>query len=511
MSASSPVRVRFAPSPTGYLHVGGARTALFNWLYARHTGGTFILRIEDTDFERSTQEMVEGILVGMRWLGLDWDEGPFFQSQRMELYQATAKRLVDSEHAYYCFCKKDQEGAPPLPGVGKGGGFSGRDDGPEGGDFVKKDRDPCRSIPRDEAERRRASGEAAAVRFLVPETGSTRFDDAVFGPIEIAHAEIEDFVLLRSDGVPTYHLSVVADDLDMRITHVIRGADHVSNTPKQKLIYDALGAPLPVFAHLPLILGPDKTRLSKRHGATSVIAYKDEGFLPEAFRNYLALLGWSPPDSTKEIMNDQELISLFSLEGISKSNAVFDRTKLEWMNSEYIRGLPVEQLTERLLPIVRAAGYDADSGKMQRITPLIRERIKLLKDVLTAADFFFLDDDVARANDVARADDVARAPSPALSYDTTLLIPQKGDLAMAKKALERAREVLAHTDFNHQALDQALRTAAKEMGLKPGQMFWPIRVAVTGRTASPPLFETLEVLGRDASLARIGRAIENIP
>jgi len=474
MAASSPVRVRFAPSPTGYLHVGGARTALFNWLYARHTGGTFILRIEDTDFERSTQEMVEGILVGMRWLGLDWDEGPFFQSKRMALYQATAKRLVESGNAYYCFCKKELErGESPT-----------KEDA--SGDFSKH-RDPCRALPRDETVRRRASGEAAAVRFLVPEVGSTRFDDAVFGPIEIAHSEIEDFVLLRSDGVPTYHLSVVADDIDMRITHVIRGADHVSNTPKQMLLYQALGAPLPVFAHVPLILGPDKTRLSKRHGATSVIAYKDEGFLPEAFRNYLALLGWSPPDSTKEIMNDEELISLFSLEGISKSNAVFDRTKLEWMNAEYIRALPVEQLTERLLPIVRAAGYDADSDKMQRITPLIRERIKLLRDLLTAADFFFTDE----------------LPT----YDTALLIPQKGDLAMAKKALERGREVLAHTDFNHQALGQALRTAAKEMGLKPGQMFWPIRVAVTGRTASPPLFETLEVLGKETALKRIGKAM----
>jgi glutamyl-tRNA synthetase len=360
----------------------------------------------------------------------------------------------------------------------------------KGGDSHKKEDDPCRGIPRDEAERRRASGEPAAVRFLVPETGSTRFDDVVFGAIEISNAEIEDFVLLRSDGMPTYHLSVVADDLDMRITHIIRGADHVSNTPKQKLIYEALGVPLPVFAHLPLILGPDKTRLSKRHGATSVIAYKDEGFLPEAFRNYLALLGWSPPDATKEIMSDRELISLFSLEGISKSNAVFDRTKLEWMNAEYIRALPVDELSERLLPIVRSVGYEVDPCKMRQITPLIRERIKLLSDVLTAADFFFVED----------------LPP----YDAALLIPQKGDLAMAKKALERTREVLAHTDFNHQALGQALRSAAKEMGLKPGQMFQPIRVAVTGRTASPPLFETLEVLGKEKALKRIEQALQTM-
>ncbi|HXP48280.1 MAG TPA: glutamate--tRNA ligase, partial [Terriglobales bacterium] len=227
MPASSPVRVRFAPSPTGYLHVGGARTALFNWLYARHTGGTFILRIEDTDFERSTQEMVEGILVGMRWIGLDWDEGPFFQSQRLELYRSTAARLVQSGHAYYCFCTKEllEQRRAAAPAAGQ----------------AAKDDDPCRRIPKDDAERRRAAGEAAAVRFAVPESGSTRFDDAVFGPIDISNAEIEDFVLLRSDGVPTYHLSVVADDLDMRITHIIRGADHVSNTPKQKLLYEALG------------------------------------------------------------------------------------------------------------------------------------------------------------------------------------------------------------------------------------------------------------------------------
>ena len=413
----------------------------------------------------------------MRWLGLDWDEGPFFQSQRMELYRATAARLVESGHAYYCFCSK--EVIEQRRTVAQTEGRAAKDD------------DPCRRIPKYDAERRRAAGEAAAVRFSVPETGSTRFDDAVFGPIEIANAEIEDFVLLRSDGVPTYHLSVVADDLDMRITHIIRGVDHVSNTPKQKLIYEALGAAPPVFAHVPLILGADKTRLSKRHGATSVIAYKDEGFLPEAFRNYLALLGWSPPDATKEIMSDRELISLFSLEGISKSNAVFDRTKLEWMNAEYIRALPVDELSERLLPIVCAAGYDVEPCRMTQITPLIRERIKLLRDVLTAADFFF----------------VKELPP----YDTALLIPQKGDLAMAKKALDHAREVLAHIDFNHQALDQALRTAAKEMGLKPGQMFQPIRVAVTGRTASPPLFKTLEVLGPETALKRIEQALRQSP
>lgn len=308
-------RVRFAPSPTGYLHVGGARTALFNWLFARHFGGTLVLRIEDTDLERSTEEMVQGILQGLSWLGIDWDEGPFYQTKRVELYKAAAEKLIQSRAAYYCFCTKEdlesrrakaaQEGRPP-----KYGGT-------------------CRKLDREQAQRRKQSGEPAAVRFAVPESGSTAFHDAVFGKVEFANTELEDFVLLRSDGSPTYHLSVVADDIDLRISHIVRGADHISNTPKQALLYAALGAALPLFAHVPLILGPDKTRLSKRHGATSVMAYRDEGIVPEAFRNYLALLGWTPPDGAAEVLGDQDLIRLFSLEGISKSNAVFDRAKLE--------------------------------------------------------------------------------------------------------------------------------------------------------------------------------------
>ncbi len=325
-------RVRFAPSPTGYLHVGGARTALFNWLFARHTGGTLILRIEDTDFERSSEEMVEGILVGMRWLGLDWDEGPFYQSKRLSLYTETADKLLASGDAYYCFCTKEEleqrraeatkAGRPPM--------YDGR----------------CRKIAREEALRRKQAGEPCAVRFAVPQGGATSFDDAVFGKVEFQNSELEDFVLLRSDGIPTYHLSVVADDLDMRLTHIIRGADHISNTPKQVLQYRALGAELPIFAHVPLILGPDKTRLSKRHGATSVISYKDLGIVPEAFRNFLSLLGWSPGAAGKdaagkdrEIFGSDELIRLFSLEGISKSNAVFDNDKLAW--SPLIFSLPV--------------------------------------------------------------------------------------------------------------------------------------------------------------------------
>src|SRR5271155_3910336 len=319
-------RVRFAPSPTGYLHVGGARTALFNWLFARHTGGTLILRIEDTDFERSSEEMVGGILEGMTWLGLDWDEGPFFQSKRLDLYKTTAEKIIASGNAYPCFCTKEElerrraeataAGRPPM--------------------YDRR----CRRLSAHEVAAKRAAGLTAAIRFAVPESGSTYFDDAVFGRVEFANSEIEDFVLLRSDGIPTYHVSVVADDMDMRMTHIIRGADHISNTPKQVLQYVALGAELPVFAHVPLILGPDKTRLSKRHGATSVMAYRDEGIVPEAFRNFLALLGWTPQavdGVAREVMSDAELIAAFDLGGVSRSNAVFDRPKLDWFNTEYIR------------------------------------------------------------------------------------------------------------------------------------------------------------------------------
>src|SRR6201997_1860274 len=382
MSSAGSPRVRFAPSPTGYLHVGGARTALYNWLFARHFGGTFILRIEDTDFERSSEEMVEGILEGMRWIGLDWDEGPFYQSKRLDLYRATAERLLASGHAYYCFCTKAEleqrraeaaaAGRPPM--------------------YDRR----CRSIERATAAARKGAGEACAVRFAVPDGGSTGFDDAVFGRVEFANSEIEDFVLLRSDGIPTYHLSVVADDLDMRLTHIIRGADHISNTPKQVLQYQALGAELPVFAHVPLILGPDKTRLSKRHGATSVIAYKDMGIVPEAFRNFLALLGWTPGSDYKdrEIFSSDDLVHLFALDGISKSNAVFNNDKLAWFNTEYIRAYSAE----KLLPLIEEewakAGFTPARSREEILAAidLLKPRARNLKDFATVFRAYFGED-----------------------------------------------------------------------------------------------------------------------
>ena len=486
-SPSKTPRVRFAPSPTGYLHVGAARTALFNWLFARHTGGTLILRIEDTDVERSSEAMVEGILEGMRWLGLDWDEGPFFQSERLELYKATAAKIVAGGHAYPCFCTKEEldqrrqeaaaAGRPPM--------------------YDRR----CRNIPAEVAQARIAAGEPAAIRFAVPEVGTTGFTDAVFGTIEFQNAEIEDFVLLRSDGTPTYHLSVVADDIDMRLTHIIRGADHISNTPKQVLQYRSLGAELPIFAHVPLILGPDKTRLSKRHGATSVIAYKQMGILPEAFRNFLALLGWTTGGGRKQILRDangkdreffssEELIQLFSLEGITKSNAVFDNDKLAWFNAEHIRAMPVEQLSSRLQPFFEQAGLQPSPEKLLAVTPLIRERIKSLRDAVSAADFFFV--------------------TQLAAYDPADLIPQKGDAALARRVLKRAHEVLATTSFDLPSLEQTLRQAAQSLGLNAGSMFQTIRVAVCGRKNTPPLFETMAILGRDLCLARISQAEESL-
>jgi glutamyl-tRNA synthetase len=476
--AAKTPRVRFAPSPTGYLHVGGARTALFNWLFARHTGGTFILRIEDTDFERSSEAMVDGILEGMSWLGLDWDEGPFFQSRRLDLYNATAAKILAGGHAYPCFCTKDQLDQRRREATAAGG-------------TSMYDR-RCREISAADAQARIAAGEPAAIRFAVPQEGSTSFDDAVFGKVEFSNAEIEDFVLLRSDGIPTYHLSVVTDDIDMRLTHIIRGADHISNTPKQVLLYGALCVGLPIFAHVPLILGPDKTRLSKRHGATSVIAYKEMGFVPEAFRNFLALLGWTTgglKDATgkdREIFSSQELIELFTLEGISKSNAVFDNDKLAWLNGEYIRAYSIEQLSSCLRPFFEQANLHPSSDQLLAVTPLIRERIRLLREGVSAADFFFVDQ---------------LAP-----YDPADLIPQKGDAALSLRILERAHEVLTRNSFASDALEQAFREAAIALGIKTGPMFQPIRVAVCGRKNTPPLFETMAVLGRQLCLERIRQA-----
>jgi glutamyl-tRNA synthetase len=480
---SSKPRVRFAPSPTGFLHVGSARTFIFNWLYARRNGGTMILRLDDTDVERNTDASVNSIFDGLKWLGLGWDE-EYKQSERGELHRKTAEAIFQKGLAYRDF-------TPAHTGDSERSGAQG----------TWLFNPGMRELSVAESDRRAAAGEPFALRFRVPREGgqTVRFADAVYGPQEKAAADIEDFALLRSDGMPTYHLASCADDADLRISHIIRGQDHLSNTYKHVLIFEAAGFTPPTFAHLPLLVAPDGTKLSKRrHGpVVSVTTYRDAGFLPEAFMNFLCLLGWSPKND-REQMSRQELVDAFSLEGINRANAVvnfkdpattpqeaFD-PKAVWLNAQHIRALAIEDLSQRLLPIVREAFPQVTAEKMLRVTSLIRERIELLRDVLTAADFFFVDE----------------LPP----YHPAELIPQKGDAAMALRALLRAQEVLPNVEFKHDPLDQALRAAAQELGIKAGQMFQPIRVAVCGRKNAPPLFETLEVLGKETTLARIKEA-----
>jgi glutamyl-tRNA synthetase len=478
-------RVRFAPSPTGFLHVGSARTFIFNWLYARHNDGAMILRLDDTDVGRNTQTSVDSIFDGLKWLNLSWDE-EYKQSERIELHRKMAWSIFEKGIAYRDF-------TPAHAGDSERSGAQG----------TWLFNPGARELSRQESDRRAGAGEPFALRFRVPRGSGqvVRFTDAVYGEQVKAADDIEDFALLRSDGMPTYHLASCADDADLRISHIIRGQDHLTNTFKHVLIFEAAGFVPPLFAHLPLLVAPDGTKLSKRrHGpVVSVTTYRDAGFLPEAFINFLCLLGWSPKND-RENMSRQELMDAFSLEGINRSNAVvnfkepaatpeetFD-PKAVWLNAEQIRGLPIEDLSARLLPIVRGAGIDVSPEKMLRITPLIRERIKLLRDVISAADFFF----------------VEQLPP----YDACELIPQKGDSAMALKVLMKAREVLANVEFKHDPLDHALRAASQELGVKAGQMFQPIRVAVCGRKNAPPLFETLEVLGKGTALLRIDQALQ---
>ena len=487
LSSSSTPRVRFAPSPTGFLHVGSARTFIFNWLYARRNHGTMILRLDDTDVERNTEASVNSIFDGLKWLGLGWDE-EYKQSERGALHRQMADAIFQKGLAYRDF-------TPAHAGDSEKSGTQG----------TWLFNPGMRELPREESDRRAATGEPFALRFRVPrEDGQViRFTDGVYGEQMKAGADIEDFALLRSDGMPTYHLASCADDADLRISHIIRGQDHLSNTFKHVLIFEAAGYTPPQFAHLPLLVAPDGTKLSKRrHGpVVSVTTYRDAGFLPEGFINFLCLLGWSPKDDRTK-MSQQELVEIFSLEGINRANAVvnfkepattpeetFD-PKAVWLNAEHIRGLAIGDLSARLMPIVREIWPAVTSEKMLQVTPLIRERIKLLRDVLTAADFFFVDE----------------LPP----YDPAELIPQKGDAAMAKKVLEKARVVLANVEFKHDPLDQTLRAAAQELGVKAGQMFQPIRVAVCGRKNAPGLFETLEVLGKKVTLARVEQAILRI-
>jgi glutamyl-tRNA synthetase len=473
-------RVRFAPSPTGYLHVGGARTALFNWLYARHTGGTFVLRIEDTDMERSSEEMVSGILEGMKWLGLDWDEGPevggphgpYFQSERLERYREMADRLVTSGRAYYCYCNPDDLKAK-------------REAAEAAGIPWKYDRS-CEKLTADEIASREAAGSPRAIRFRMPE-GSTSYDDVVHGKITFDNGVIEDFVILRSDRYPTYHLSVVADDIDMGITEVVRGDDHISNTPKQVLLYEALGAPVPRFAHVPLILGPDKRRLSKRHGATSVMEYHRQGYLSEAMVNFLALLGWSPGND-RELFTKEELVREFSLDGISSSNAVFNPEKLDWFNSEHIMRMPAAEVARRIEPLMRDAGYWTDeytttrAGWLGAVIELLKPRAKKLADFVERGKPFFAD---------------------VTEYDPAAVKKHLSAEGLADRVATLRAALAGCEPFDPPTTEAVLRQVAAERGIGAGSLIHATRVAVTGVAVSPSLFDVVSLLGRDVTIARL--------
>ena len=481
---SNSVRVRFAPSPTGIPHVGNIRTALFNWLFARHHGGSFILRIEDTDVTRRVDRAVGEIMDSLRWLGLDWDEGPevggeygpYLQSQRLEMYWAAAERLVAQGDAYTCYCPPER-----LEQMRR--------------EQVKRKQPPgydrrCRHLTEEERAGLEALGVIPVVRFKTPLEGQVRFQDLLRGEVSFESDTIDDFVLLKSDGYPTYHLANVVDDHLMNISHVLRADEWLSSTPRHMLLYNALGYRPPEFAHLPMILGSDRSKLSKRHGATSVTEYRKQGYLPDAMVNFLALLGWSLDDKT-EIMSREELIANFSLERISKTGAIFNIEKLNWMNGVYLRQMSTEEVGERVKPFLeeglpKTVKRPIPRDYVHQIIPLIQERMRTLGEASGLADFFFVDD---------------------LDYDGALLLERGLTRETAVKALEAGKERLEVSPFDAASLEGALRPLAAELGLKTGQLFGLLRVAVTGRTAAPPLFETMAVLGKERCLRRIDAAL----
>jgi glutamyl-tRNA synthetase len=472
------VRVRFAPSPTGFLHVGGARTAIFNWLYARHHGGTFVLRVEDTDALRSSEELVRAILDGMSWLGMSSDEPTVFQTQNRAQHVADARQLLASLSAYRCFCSAEMLSAERATAEKAGGGYV----------YPRR----CLSIPRADSDARAAGGAPFVVRLEVP-AGVTSWEDAIHGTTSFENAVIEDLILLRTDGSPTYNLSVVSDDAAMRITHVIRGDDHLSNTPKQILIYQGLGRTPPVFSHLPLILGTDKKRLSKRHGATSVLAYRDAGFLPEAMFNFLTLLGWNPGDERQK-MTRSELIAAFDLDGVGRSGAVFDAAKLEWLNGLYVADLTAEEFAAAARHELENAGLwdpayeSARRDWLRRVLALLKPRTKTLASIPVEGRFFFDGTDE-------------------LDYD------REGAKKHLSDEVVRALPILADRwaalpVWTEAELESSLREVASENGLKGGPLIHAVRLAVTGRTASPGLFEVLALLGQQGSLARLTRMMD---
>ena len=469
---NSSTRLRFAPSPTGFLHVGGARTALYNWLYARKAGGTFVLRIEDTDVQRSSQEMVDVILNSMRWLGLNWDEGPIYQSERLSLYREAAMKLVEQAKAYRCFCKPEDLEVRRQAGMKEKGAW-------------KYER-ICLNLSRDEIEQKQQAGEPFAVRFLVP-SGRTAFADLVHGEISLDHGSVDDFVLLRSDSHPTYHLSVVVDDIDMRISHVIRGDDHISNTPKQILLYEAFGSPAPHFGHLPLILGPDKKRLSKRHGSVAVEEYRNQGILPDALVNFLALLGWNPGDE-REIFSLEDLVREFDLKRVGSSNAVFDLKKLQWMNGKYLSLAPLDHVVELLDPYLTDGEWKKDPAFRQRVDLMRTRAVSLIELAQMLTPFYTMD----------------------FAYDPAGLEKLRKDPELSGLLQEFIPKLDSIEIWNHQGLEAMLREFTDQHGIKAAVIIHPFRLALTGKTAGPGLFELVEAMGKQDSVARLKRFVPEL-
>ncbi len=485
---TEPLRVRFAPSPTGHLHIGGARTALFNYLFARGTGGTFVLRIEDTDVERSTEASTQQILQDLRWLGLDWDEGPeaggtagpYFQSQRLDGYRRRAQDLLGVGHAYPCFCtpelldRKRQEA--------QAAGATPKYDG------------TCRALASAEAERRMAAGEPYVVRLRVPAEGTTAWDDLIRGRVVFENAVLDDFVLVRSNGMPTYNYAAVVDDSAMRITHIVRGDDHISNTPRQIHLYRALGEPVPAFAHVPMILGADKARLSKRHGATAVGAYRDDGYLPEALSNYLALLGWAFDDKTT-LFSRAELVEKFTLQKVSKNPAVFDPAKLLWMNGVYIRGLAPEDFIARALPFLVRAGLlsetapDPERAWAGRVALAVRDNLKTLAELPDAVRFFFGAEVPIEDKALAKLEGAKTRPE--------LFQALRDKLHMLES-------------FTPEVLEAFFQAFVAEQGVKFGEVVHPLRAAVTGRVSSPGIFAVLDLLGKERTLHRFEAGLKRV-
>ncbi|HJP84540.1 MAG TPA: glutamate--tRNA ligase [Gemmatimonadaceae bacterium] len=480
MTDSKKPRLRFAPSPTGYLHVGGARTALFNWLYARKYGGQFLLRIEDTDKARSTDESTRAIFEGLEWLGLDWDEDVVYQGANLARHQADARRLLDSGAAYRCFCTPAELEERRKEAEARKEAF-------------RYDR-RCDRLPREEVERRVAAGMPYVIRFRLPD-GITEWDDLVHERIAFPNKDIDDFVILRSDGTPIYNLAVVSDDIAMEITIVMRGDDHISNTPKQIQLYRALGAPLPTFAHLPMIHGLDGKKLSKRHGATAVGDYQHYGLLPGAMLNFLALLGWSP-GGDREIMTIPEMIDLFSVDGLQKKAAIFDPKKLEWMNGQHLSMVPLEELEPRVTPKLVEARLATEEELVERrdwylrLLDLLRVRSRTIDDIVNQARPYFLED---------------------IEYDPTAVAKNWKDPAEAASLLGDTRSALAGVEaWDASTLETSLRTLAEKRGIAAGKIFQPLRVALTGLTVSPGIFEMLVQMGRSLSLKRIDKALQKL-